>query len=187
MAKVSVTPDEFKMVFFDAARITELASEIAEMVGLPADAEVRIEIDETSALGRTKVTSLAPITLSIEGGAFEDAKRPRQMSERGVRDTLARLLFRVSDRRSGRFDGAPSDEELTLPQATAWDAYAVGRAERKGVVVQKPRRLYHFRNRHGFSDVADSVFERLWAADGLSWDDIEKACAETAAAREPAA
>lgn len=186
MAKVTVTPQEFKMVFFDAGRITELAAEIADLVGLPADAEVRIDVEESSALGRTKITSIQPVVLSVEGGAFENSKKPRHMSERAVRDTISRLLFRVSDRLSGRFDSAPADEELSLPQQTAWDAYAVGRAERAGVEVQKPRRQYHFRNRHGFTDVADSVFERLWSADGLSWEDLDKACAETAAAREPA-
>jgi len=187
VAKITVTPTEFKMVFYDAGRITELASEMADLVGIPADAEIRIDVEETSALGRTKVTSLDPIVLAVEGGAFEDAKRPRQMSERNVREVVARLLFRVNDRLSGRFEGAPADEELSLPQQTAWDAYAVGRAERGGIEVQKPRRQYHFRNRHGFTDVADSVFERLWTSDGLSWADIDKACAETAAAKETAA
>jgi len=184
VAKITVTPTEFSMVYFDAGRLTELATEIADKVGLPADAEVRIEIDETSPLGRTKVLSIDPIVLSVEGGAFEDAKRPRQMSERNVRETSARLLFRVHDRLDGSFADAPPDEKLTLQQQTAWDAYSVGRAERIGVDVQKPRRQYHFRNRHGFSDVADTVFERLWTSDGLTWADIEKACAETSAGRE---
>jgi hypothetical protein len=36
----------------------------------------------------------------------------------------------------------------------------------------RQRRLYHFRNRHGFSDAADDAFDRLWMADGLAWSDI---------------
>jgi hypothetical protein len=36
----------------------------------------------------------------------------------------------------------------------------------------RQRRLYHFRNRHGFTDVADAVFERVWGADGLSWAEL---------------
>ena len=63
---------------------------------------------------------------------------------------------------------------------------AVGRSERLGYNPSRQRRLYHFRNRHGFSDVADAVFDRLWSADGLSWADLQAACAETAAGREPA-
>ena len=35
-------------------------------------------------------------------------------------------------------------------------------------------------------DAADQAFERLWSTDNLTWADLEKACAETAAARESA-
>ena len=76
-------------------------------------------------------------------------------------------------------------DELTLAQATAWDTYSVGRMARLGYPVQRQRRLYHFRNRHGFSDTADAVLERLWNADGLGWADIESACAETEPTRTP--
>jgi hypothetical protein len=184
VAKVEVTPQEFVMVKFDAARITAVASEVADKVGFPAAAVLRIEVDEQEPLGRTVVTSLDPITITVEGGAFEDAKRPRQMSERGIVDVLGRLLFRVKDRLDPAFGDPPADEELTLQQQTAWDAYAVGRAERAGLAVQRARRQYHFRNRHGFSDAADAAFSRLWDADALTWAEIDAICAETAAARE---
>jgi hypothetical protein len=36
--------------------------------------------------------------------------------------------------------------------------------------------------RHGFSDAADRVFDRLWTSDTLTWADLEAACAETDAA-----
>jgi hypothetical protein len=186
MARVTVNPQKFDMVYFDADRIKAVAEETASAVGLPADVDIRIEIDEVSPLGRAQVASLDPVTITVEGGAFENAKKPRHMSEVGIRDVLSRLLFRVKDRLSGSFDDAPSDGELSLQQSTAWDAYAVGRAERAGLTDQKPRRLYHFRNRHGFSDSADAVFERLWNGDGLTWADIQAACDETARAREAA-
>ena len=54
-------------------------------------------------------------------------------------------------------------------------ATRVGRLERLGYRAQRQRRLYHFRNRHGFTDVADAAFERLWTADGLTWADIDRA------------
>jgi hypothetical protein len=187
VAKVEVTPQEFVMVTFDAVRIAELAEDVATRVGLPADTVLRIDVDENEPLGRTTVESLDPIVLKVEGGAFEDAKRPRKMSDRGIVDVLGRLLFRVKDRLDPGFGAPPADDALTLQQQTAWDAYAVGRAERAGLPVQKSRRLYHFRNRHGFSDAADTAFARLWDADSLTWADIEAACAETAAAREPVA
>lgn len=187
MAKVSVTPQEFVFVKFDAARVQELASEVADKVGIGPDAEVRIEIDEASPLGRTKLVSLDPITITTEGGAFEDAKRPRQLSDKNVRDVMGRLLFRAHDRLDPAFGDPPADDELSLQQNTAWDTYAVGRCDRAGWAPQRQRRLYHFRNRHGFTDVADAVFERLWNAEGLTWADIDAACAETEAARSPVA
>lgn len=175
------------MVKFDAARIAELAGEVADKVGLPADAVLQLEVDEQEPLGRTTVLSIDPISIRVEGGAFEDAKRPRHMSERGVVDVLGRLLFRVKDRLDPAFGEPPGDDVLTLQQSTAWDAFAVGRAARAGLPTQQSRRLYHFRNRHGFSDVADAVFTRLWNAETLTWADIEDACRETAAAREAVA
>lgn len=187
MANVTVTPQEFIFVKFDAARVHELTNAVADKVGIPADAEVRIEIDESSPLGRTKLVSLDPITITVEGGAFEDAKRPRQLSDRNVRDVVGRLLFRARDRLDPAFGDPPSDEDLTLPQTTAWDTYAIGRCDRAGWAPQKQRRLYHFRNRHGFTDVADAVFDRLWNAENLTWADIDAACAETEAARAPVA
>jgi hypothetical protein len=183
MAKVVVTPEEFTYVTFDAGRVAELAAKLADKVGIPADSEVRIDIDEASPLGRTKLVSLDPITISVEGGAFEDAKRPRHLSDKSVIDVLGRLLFRAKDRLDPGFADAPDDSDLTLQQSTAWDTYAVGRCERAGWAPQKKRRIYHYRNRHGFTDVADGVFDRLWNGTGLTWSDIETACAETEAAR----
>jgi hypothetical protein len=83
---------------------------------------------------------------------------------------------------SGRFDDAPADADLSIAQYAAWDTYAVGRCERLGLPVSRQRRLYHFRIRHGFTDVADTVFERLWTADGLSWADVAAASDEAAGA-----
>ena len=187
MAKVVVTPEQFNFVNFDAGRVAELTGTIADKVGLPADVEVRIDIDESSPLGRTRIESLEPITISVEGGAFEDAKRPRHLSDKSVIDVVGRLLFRAKDRLDPGFADAPADGDLTLQQQTAWDTYAVGRCERMGWAPQKKRRIYHFRNRHGFTDAADAVFDRLWNADGLAWADIDAACAETEAARAGAA
>ncbi|HEX9970424.1 MAG TPA: hypothetical protein VGB03_09805 [Acidimicrobiales bacterium] len=183
MARVTVTPETFTLVHFDAGRIAELVGEVADRVGLPADVEVRVDVDERVPLGRSRLVSLDPVTLAVQGGAFENAKAPRTLSDRSVVDVVGRLLFRAADRLDPRFADAPADEGLTLQQHTAWDAYAIGRCERAGYAPSKGRRLYHFRNRHGFTDTADRVFERLWSAEDLSWADIEAACAETAAAR----
>jgi hypothetical protein len=183
MAKIIVSPERFALVVFDAGRIAELAGDVADRIGLPDDLEVRIEVDERVPLGRVKVTSLEPITISVEGGAFEDAKRLRHLSERAVLDVLGRTLLRVKDRLDPGFGDAPPDEKLSLAQQVAWTVYSEGRCERLELPTQKQRWRYHFRNRHGFSDVADAAFDRLWAGQDLTWADIEKVCAETEAAR----
>jgi len=184
MAKIVVTPDRFTLVFFDAGRIAELAGQVADAVRFADDVEIRIEVDERSPLGRVKVASVDPITLAVEGGAFEDAKHPRQLSDRNVLDVMGRLLLRVKDRLEPGFRDAPSEERLSMPQSVAWTVYSEGRCQRLGLPTQKARWRYHFRNRHGFTDAADAAFDRLWAADRLTWGDIEKICAETAQAQE---
>ena len=71
MARLVVIPETFTMVNFDHARLVELAEEVAGRVGIPADLEVRVEIDEGSPLGRTKLASVDPVTLWMQGGALE--------------------------------------------------------------------------------------------------------------------
>src|SRR5688500_7212546 len=183
MASVTVTPEEWKFVFFDGATIAGITEKLLGEIGL--DEDVRIEVDETTPLGRASVTSIDPIVIAAESGAFEDAKRPRHLSERATADVVGKWLYRVRDRLDPAFADAPADDELTLAQTTAWDTYSVGRMARLGYPVQRQRRLYHFRNRHGFSDIADAVFERLWNADGLGWSDLAAACAETEPTRTP--
>ena len=181
MAQVTVTPDEWQYVAFDSGRIAAVAEKLLGEIGL--DVDLAIEVDETTPMGRVAVQSVKPLVISVESGAFEDAKRPRQLSEQAASDVLGRLLHRCRDRLDDDFGDPPPDGELTLQQSTAWDAYAVGRCARLGYPVQRQRRLYHFRNRHGFNDVADQAFVRLWEGEGLTWSDIEAVCAETDAAR----
>ena len=183
MANVSVTPQEFHFVKFDAGEVASLTSKLADQIGLPADTVIEIDIDESTPLGRVRTDSLDPIKLHIEGGAIEDPTVPRTLSDRLSADVIGRLLLRANDRLSGGFAEAPADTELSLQQQTAWDTACMGRLERLGYDVRLPRRQYHFRNRHGFNDVADQVFARLWAAESLTWADIEAACAETSSAR----
>jgi hypothetical protein len=183
VADVRVTPETFSLVNFDAGRIRDLVAKLADEVGLPADTVIEIAVDERTPATRAKVVSTDPIRLEIEGGALEDPTVPRTLSERLSADVIGRLLFRIADRRTPGFADAPADEDLDLPHQTAWDSYSMGRLERLGYDARKPRRLYHFRNRHGFSDVADRAFDRLWSGEGLTWADLDGACAETAEAR----
>lgn len=180
---VTVTPSEFTLVLFDAGRIAEIVTDVAEHLGLPSDLPISVEVDERTPLARTVLASVDPAVLAIEGGAFEEPRQPRQLSELAVALTAARLLGRLRDRLDPSFGTPPPEEQLTLAQADAWDAYALGQATRLGYPTQQPRWRYRFRTRHGFSDVADRVFDRLWNAERLTWADLESACAETAAAR----
>ena len=180
---VEVSPPTFTLVEFDAEEIRALAQRLADEIGLPADLEIRVEVDETTPLGSAKLTSITPVVLSFESGALEDAKRPRQLDERSSADVIGRLLFEVRDRLDPAFADAPADGDLTLPLASAWQTYCVGRLSRLGHRVQRQRRLYHFRNRHGFTDAADAAFAKLWDGDGLSWADIAATSEAAVAAR----
>ena len=184
MARVTVQPDTFSMVNYDPARIAEVAEEMAALAGLGDDVEITINVDEASPFGSTTSTvEGTKVRVFAESAAFEDAKNLREMSEIGTRQVLGRLLFRVADRLNAGFGDPPPDKDLTYEQSSAWNAYAMGRIERAGHFAHKPRRRYAFRLRHGFTDVADRVFDRLWASPSLTWADIEAACSETASAR----
>ena len=169
---VEIRPDTFAMVFFDAAEIRAIVEKLVREIGLPGDANVTIEVDETTPLGRAVVVSAEPIVITAESGALEDAKSVRQLDPAGTADVLGKLLLSVKDRLDPAFGEAPVDDDLTLQQSAAWETYCVGRLGRLGYTVQRQRRLYQFRNRHGFTDASDAAFDRLWSADGLSWADI---------------
>jgi hypothetical protein len=186
VARIVVSPEQFHLVAFDAEVIAATAERVAGAVGLPADLEVRVDVDETSPLGAGGLVAIHPITISVQSGALEDAKRPRQLRVPSVEDILGRLLFRAADRLDPAFGDPPEEKALTLAQGVAWDAYSVGRCARLGFGDSQARWRYHFRNRHGFTDAADATFDRLWSATGLTWLDLDAACAETEAANQPA-
>lgn len=180
----TVEPSSFTMVDFDAERIAALTDELARKVGLAGEVEIRVEVDETTPLGRTDLVSVDPVHIRTESGSFEDPKRIRQFSEESATDVLGRYLLRAADRRQPGFADAPADGDLTVPQRTAWEIYAVGRMARMGYAVRRQRWLYAFRNRHGFTDDADGAFEQLWGGDDLAWADIDR-LSETSAATNP--
>ena len=175
----TVEPAQFSFVDFDAARIAHLADELAAAIGL--DADIRIEVDESSALGHTELVSTDPVVIRTESGAFEDPKRIRQLSETQTTDVLGRHLLRAADRRRETFGDPPADEDLPLAQRVAWEIHTIGRLSRKGYEANRQRWLYSFRNRHGFTDAADDAFETLWNAESLSWSEIVALSDETAA------
>lgn len=168
---VSVTPANFSFVDFDADLIRRIGDGLLEVLSI--DRPVHVEVDETTPLGRVRTEIGDTITVRVESGAFEDSRKPRQQSEEATTANLGRALLRARDRISGGFGEAPADDELSLRQIAAWETYCVGRLARMGVPVNQQRWKYNFRNRHGFTDVADAAFERIWASDGLTWGELE--------------
>jgi hypothetical protein len=170
---VSVDPGTFVLVLFDGADIARVADELLGRLGIAND--LHITVDETTPVARIRAEDGDPIEVHAESGAFEDPRRPRHLSEQSTATSLARVLYRLRDRRESGFASAPPDAELTLPQIAAWDVYAMGRFGRLGYNVHEPRWLYNFRNRHGFSDASDAVFSRLWMSDQMTWGELEEA------------
>jgi len=172
VAHVTLTPERFTLVLFDADRVREVIERTAGRVGLGAHEELRIDVDETVSLNRIRVLAIDPVHLRVESGALEDTKRLRRFGEEQTERELARVLFKVLDRRSPGFADAPADDRLSLKDAISWDVYAAGRVERLGIPAQADRRRYAFRNRHGFTDAVDAEFDRLWSAEGRTWSDL---------------
>lgn len=172
MANVTVTPDAFEYVAFDRDEIVVVANRLCVQLGLPADQDLLIEIDEGTPGARAWLVSVEPMVLHVEGGAFEHTRKVRTFSDVRCADALGRLLYRTLDRLNPDFGEPPEDSELTLAQWTTWEIYCVGRLVRLGYEGQRARRLYQFRNRHGFSDLTDTYFERLWSAEGLTWAEL---------------
>ncbi len=183
MTTVRVIPTDFDMVDFDGERVAAITARLATDVGLDSRSEVQIEIDETSPLGRSKLRSLDPVSI----WAFEDPKRPRQLSEAATADVIGRLLLQLQDRQDAGFGAPDTDDDVDIACRTAWDIYAMGRLHRLGFRAQRQRRLYHWRNRCGFTDTADEAFEEIWTGEGLTYADLVERVDRSRAVRpEPA-
>lgn len=179
---VTVTPETFELVEFDAGEIQAIAEEMTTAVGLPEGTDVVIDVDEVSMMPNVDSSIEGKtLTLKVTGGAFEDQRKARTLSPERTKLVLGTYLMRAKDRMDPSWVDAPANDDLTVQQSSAWDTYTEGRLARIGLPSRPARRIYHFRLRHGFSDGVDAVFHRLWDADGLSWADIEGACAETTA------
>ena len=46
MARITLIPERFSLVLFDADHLRTIAAEVADAIGAPADAEFSIEVDE---------------------------------------------------------------------------------------------------------------------------------------------
>jgi hypothetical protein len=187
MARITVSPETFTMVAFGAPEVAAIAEEVADRIGLPADVQVSLEVDEvlpSPLCGSSVDVEGGSIRVWITGGELEDPQRLRQLSEDHARQRLGIVMMRAADRLRDELRDAPADEQLTDAQRAIWETSAEGRMERLGYPVQKPRRQYLFRLSCGFTDVADEEFERLWDGAPLSWEGISS-LAERLAEADP--
>jgi hypothetical protein len=185
VSAVTVTPDPFTLVAWDAGEIRSILEDVAALAEIPSGVEISLTVDEELFAPLTgTMTDVVDgrVVLWISGGNFEDNRRPLHFSAEQSRRDLAVMMLRAKDRLSEDFADAPPDAELTRGERTAWDAYAAGRAQRLGLPVRRPRQVYDFRLQHGFTDIADAAFARCWEADHLTWAAVREICKETGAA-----
>ncbi len=173
---MTVRPEVFSFIDYDAAEIARLTSELAGSLGIGNP--IVVDVDETTPLGKLSAvvdgaSSDALITIRAESGALENTQRFTTFGPRQATVSIGRMLLRARDRLRDDFADTPDDLDLTLRQNAAWDAYCAGRLARHGVEVIEQRFRYNFRNRFGFTDDADAMFDRLWSADDLPWSSID--------------
>ena len=184
MSRITIAPDPFTLIAYDGAEITAIIEDVAALVDFPRDVDIDLEVDEelfAPLTGHLSDVVDGRVKLWISGGNFEDSKLPRHFAPHQARDDLTVMLLRAKDRLSDDFAAAPPDASLSRGERAAWDTYAVGRAGRLGLPMRRQRQLYDFRLQHGFTDVADAAFERLWTAEHVTWDGIREICKETGA------
>jgi hypothetical protein len=185
LSRVTVSPDPFTLIAYDAKEIAAIVDDVAALLEVPSDIEIDVVVDEelfAPLVGHTSDAEDRRINIWISGGNLEDNRQPRTFSPDQTRRDLLIALLRATDRLGEGFRAAPPDGELTRGERAAWDVFAVGRAGRHGEKVRRQASLYEFRLQHGFTDVADAAFERLWNSKRMTWDGIREICKETGAA-----
>jgi len=173
--KITVSPAEFSFVKFDAGEIGAIVASVAE--SLHVSNPIRLEIDQTTPLGRViasidGTSSDSLITIIAESGALEDSQRPTHFGPERTSMAVGRMLLRARDRMRPDFADVAPDQDLSIQELAAWDAYCAGRLARLGHRVNEQRWRYNYRNRFGFSDDTDAAFDRLYAAEDLSWAEV---------------
>ena len=100
---------------------------------------------------------------------------PRSCPRPASSPTSAGCCCACRDRERRLFADAPSDDELTLA-ADRGVGHLLRRPPRAARLPRSTsqRWRYNFRNRHGFTDAADAVFDELWAADRLTWAELSR-------------
>jgi hypothetical protein len=180
----AVRPDPFTLIAYDGEEIAAIVDDAAALVGVDPAVPIEVEVDEelfAPLVGHTSDYVDGIVRLWISGGNLEDYRRPRTFSPAQARRDFTLAMLRAKDRLSEDFAAAPPERELSRGERAAWDVYAAGRAARLGIAVRRQAQLYDYRMQHGFTDIADAAFERLWNAESVTWDGIREVCKETGA------
>ena len=131
MSTITVTPDPFTLVPYDAAEIRDLLEHAVAQAGIDPSVDIELSVDEelfAPLTGHMSDVVDGRLVLWISGANFEDNKRPCHFSADQARTDLAVMALRAADRLSGDFADAPPDAQLERGTRAAWDAYASGRA-----------------------------------------------------------
>lgn len=170
---ITVQPESFTKIEFTTDQIRSVAAEVMERIdGVDDELSVLLVIDDDQPTTRMAIASLDPVEFHLDSGALEDTRHPRHFGVEMASVSLASLFIEYLDRLDPAFKAPPVGEPTDLAEKIAWSAYTHGRVQRLGYRVHKPKHLYNFRNRLGFSDAADQTFESLWSATDLTWADI---------------
>ena len=188
-ARVTVTPDPFTLIDYSAADIAAIVEDVAALIGLPSNVEIQVDVDEelfAPLVGHMADVVDGRIVVWMSGANFEDNRRPRTFSPEQARRDLTFCLLRGQDRLTPEFADAPPDAQLSRAERAAWDVYASGRAQRLGMPVRRQATIYEYRLQHGFTDIADAAFERLWETPSTTFAALQEICAETGASTRDA-
>ena len=181
---ISVTPEAFILTPYDNAEIHLIIEDVCAQIGFPGGLDIALRVDETlphPIVGTNVDLVDGVVQMYVSGGNFEARNKSRTFSPVHARAEITHMLLRAVDRLKGGFERASLEADLTLGERQAWDTYTWGRVARLGHNVHEQKRRYDFRMQHGFNDAADAAYERLWAAESMTWDGVKEICAETGA------
>ena len=186
MGSVTVTPEEFTFVLFDAGELAATMTELLDRLGL-GDRDVR---------GRGRRDVAASPGCSVDVRAIRWWSGPRAARSRTAAGpghcrprrwsrSAGRMLLRLRDRAGAGFADAPPDDDLTLAETAAWDAYSVGRLARLGYPPTASAGSTTSATATGSPTRPTPLFDRLWTADGLTWAEIGALSEQALGARRP--
>jgi hypothetical protein len=132
---VTVTPEAFRFVQFDAALVTRVARGADRRAGHRSAGAHRDRRDHPARRVRATIgASPTAITrCSVESGAFEDSRRPREQSEAATACQPRAHPAASARPAAGRVRRGARRRRSELRQMAAWETYCAGRLARLGL------------------------------------------------------